>query len=1014
MSSRYNNNIAEAMDILLNKRLSSLSYDQTIVAEIDSIIDSSTGHYKIRYQSVIFDAYAEDTSKTYKINHSVYVKVPQSDFSQRLLIEGNKDYNAELTALQTKYLKNYKIPISPNFQYNDRFELVAGPEDLGEDTPNPQSVSKQYFISYEEKEAQDFTRLAKDYEVIELKAKFGNCLIDKHTTGNYGLKFKFLTSDNEQENVTQTYILDLKNFSGSLFGYNTTGSEQSVMIMVQKGSLKALESIEFFQEGILQDKDINRPKIDLNGNVIDYPKITTPNLWVSDIQITFYEVVDLLSEDLHLYLSAPQGYYGSELKFTAHLLNKGEDIIGQKAYSTFWYKYSPKIDNTTTNFLGMDWQIINENSNNVIIIKPTNVIDLYMVRVYNATNEVVAEKTFEVSDSENNILPSVIQSSEPGQVTLILPEGIEAEWIVADQPRGRSQNLTLTLENDFKTITLKVEAVIYKDNEMIGTKILYLSAPIEEEDIKVTFSGTLTYQYDSSGDMYLEDARKEKQLVIGVLLGENIQNTITKEEIYLGDFLLTQNKEDWKNWENKNKSLMEDLYFSLNENKALTINYTISPRYDYNKTLNTIKYIITLQGGEQREYECPITFLKVGDLGTNGSSDSFRLSAEKEIFYVNQEEDYIINLEVYKNGKYIENNYDNQYTLSQVSLYQTKEDKSGTLEPIDCKEQVTLNQQLVIQKEQIDTTKINYVVVTIQINGNQITSYYGIPIAENNFAQKADITKYVRYNFDGKNPQYQGSNFTPNPLFNYTQADGRRYYFINYNFNNIDYPIVHFLNTYGNQSINNWDGTVLIDSENNTVLANQIIAGTKTIDEEGNPKFSGVIMGKIQDDSEKEEGIYGYKNNLNTFGLKNDGTAYFGSGAGRITFDGENATIQGGNIDIDGDGKIDYPDSMIIDLNAKKDNNNEIPSAIIINHKIPKEKEIIKTIDLKYNGDLQLQSPEYLSWINKDFQMDGGVSGSNLFELLKQIIELIDQEKQRALGAEQNLQEQIKALQQGS
>mgnify|MGYP003291285894 CR=1 FL=1 len=80
----------------------------------------------------------------------------------------------------------------------------------------------------------------------------------------------------------------------------------------------------------------------------------------------------------------------------------------------------------------MDWQIINENSNNVITIKPTNVIDLYMVRVYNAANEVVAEKTFEVSGSENNILPSVIQSSEPGQVTLTLPEGEEAEWIVAD------------------------------------------------------------------------------------------------------------------------------------------------------------------------------------------------------------------------------------------------------------------------------------------------------------------------------------------------------------------------------------------------------------------------------------------------------------------------------------------------------------------------------------------------------------------------------------------------------
>jgi hypothetical protein len=52
-------------------------------------------------------------------------------------------------------------------------------------------------------------------------------------------------------------------------------------------------------------------------------------------------------------------------------------------------------------------------------------------------------------------------------------------------------------------------------------------------------------------------------------------------------------------------------------------------------------------------------------------------------------------------------------------------------------------------------------------------------------------------------------------------------------------------------------------------------------------------MGK--DSAQNQIGLYGYKDGINTFGLREDGTAYFGAaGDGRISIDGTNATIEGG------------------------------------------------------------------------------------------------------------------------
>lgn len=109
------------------------------------------------------------------------------------------------------------------------------------------------------------------------------------------------------------------------------------------------------------------------------------------------------------------------------------------------------------------------------------------------------------------------------------------------------------------------------------------------------------------------------------------------------------------------------------------------------------------------------------------------------------------------------------------------------------------------------------------------------------------------------------------------------------------YPIMMYLNTYGNEAINGWDGTNIAiydanDKKAGYILAPQVGAGSKN--EEG--QFTGVVMG--MDTSQKTEGLYGYQKGVNTFGIKADGKMYLGRTieTGRIDFNGDSGQIWGG------------------------------------------------------------------------------------------------------------------------
>lgn len=106
-------------------------------------------------------------------------------------------------------------------------------------------------------------------------------------------------------------------------------------------------------------------------------------------------------------------------------------------------------------------------------------------------------------------------------------------------------------------------------------------------------------------------------------------------------------------------------------------------------------------------------------------------------------------------------------------------------------------------------------------------------------------------------------------------------------------PLLIMQNRYPSAMINEWDGSLKLDKDNNAILAAKMVAGRK----EDDNTFSGVMMGDwrgidVEDEIADHTGIYGFNKGVASFGFRDNGTAFIGKpGSGRIEFNGEKGVI---------------------------------------------------------------------------------------------------------------------------
>ena len=109
MANNLQDSLLKAVDVIVNKRIEDIALDKTIVASIEKCVDAAKGVYRVQYQGGSITVYARDGA-SYTPKTSVYVSIPQNDFSQKKWIIGKASQMTEddnITAVSST-LANYQ------------------------------------------------------------------------------------------------------------------------------------------------------------------------------------------------------------------------------------------------------------------------------------------------------------------------------------------------------------------------------------------------------------------------------------------------------------------------------------------------------------------------------------------------------------------------------------------------------------------------------------------------------------------------------------------------------------------------------------------------------------------------------------------------------------------------------------------------------------------------------------------------------------------------------------------
>lgn len=942
------NNISEqvlqATEIIVNQKISELKYDKTIQAKIFSIVNLDTGEYKVRHSGDVFSAFASNVNRSYKVGENVYVQIPEGDMSNKKIITGPIT-NTSLSYSQLTTLQNSIFEISPEFNQlyggdiysKNTIGVIAG-------APLDSENGRCYIYKGPDTFQSNgyhglFQQYANNYELIRIQGSFLTQFYEVHDKGNYGIEVEFYTKDDQ----IVSYKLDLNSFNGDPYSLSSY-SPQYAVIKVQKNYLLGLKSISLFEEQFEYDRNIYTEDLE--------PNTTIPNIFVKDISLQYVDRKDLSDTTYYLMIAAPRGVAitntVNKLELVGRLIHQGKDILDNK-YKCQWFKRDLGVmigDERYNKTAGFGWAPLPQTENTLTLDDIKHQARYKLLVDY---NNIMLSAEIEVFNQTSGYNYAIQQRTDGDDISLLLDNKVNDDVLLGNwymsYPDGSYSSLADgKLKNSVSVSPyLKYSSVIFYcevviSGEVVGTLEHTIINSESDSDLTISYGGEDTFRYDANGDIAIEDSEKERTLQVSLVWKEGYGTGYTVEWVMRNE---EDNKEilvskDRLNPTKPLKSMISQLWVD-NYN---ILHYNIKQKYKVNFQNNTLIVKIKTIAGQTYLFQKEILFLKDGDQGTNGTTyviavrpcdgDGNKLSGFHSLKYP-WRDSLRLKCYVYKDGESINynGNYDIAYKWEGVGIQflSTITDRVSVtgIGTINWNNSSTCQFYVKVQ-----------VSIADRINSRKTEVYASYPIdvvVGNVLTDQVDISKipsYVKYTSSGITPQTYSNNvecFYQENLIakdkvislntNILQLEERddlqyikpasSFIFENIQQSNesnigilrfdlgsgmyIIHPIVMYLDTYGNEAINGWDGTALDTGNGAYVFAPQVGAGEK----DSANRFTGVVMGK--DSGQKLIGLYGYQAGTATFGLLQNGTAFFGarSGGGQINIDGRSATIYGGN-----------------------------------------------------------------------------------------------------------------------
>ena len=239
---KYENQILDAIETIVNQKVKTAGYDKTVQAKIVNCDDPTIGKYKVQYQDSTFYAYSGSSEISYMDGSEVYVLIPNNDMSRDKTILG----------AVSRLGKNYATAA----EGEEAFEIIGN---------NCVEDSKQYNLcSYK---TQDITiyqhgstsanNLRLNLKSVEEYIKSSTSIIlaatiktslptEQQFRGNYGILYEMIFKDNATgEAVTREYVLDVNQFEGN--PYRMPNFKRQVGIFdIDGANFQRIEKIKLF------------------------------------------------------------------------------------------------------------------------------------------------------------------------------------------------------------------------------------------------------------------------------------------------------------------------------------------------------------------------------------------------------------------------------------------------------------------------------------------------------------------------------------------------------------------------------------------------------------------------------------------------------------------------------------------------------------------------------------------------------------------------------------------------
>lgn len=351
----YNEIWLQSMDILINKKIESIRFDETINAVIINANRAEYGEYTVSTGAASFKAYSNDAK--YVLNDKVMVTIPQGNYDNTKFIIG-KQPSKENQNKPLSYVSPMTqiIDLTGNLIDGEHFKgLIAN--------SNEEEVELWH--------AENLNYLG--YDRLGLQAQFRTYLSDLNTSsGNYGLAaiINFDTG-NENTDFSKRIELDSSNFFGDPYNFDTYYTQMEVFnikLFNESFPIKKI-SIVAYQKNNFLDYYTNRIEKQEFANIF----IKDPFICLGKDTTTFDgDSLHISSDNLKYQKTEEEQQRTIEM----HWIHKDEESGKIKVvesedgflsdYSIQWYQYKTNAENED-NLAGANWDQLSEEKNKLSI-----------------------------------------------------------------------------------------------------------------------------------------------------------------------------------------------------------------------------------------------------------------------------------------------------------------------------------------------------------------------------------------------------------------------------------------------------------------------------------------------------------------------------------------------------------------------------------------------------------------------------------------------------------------------